>query len=58
MEQQVYSITEVAQLTGKHYNTIYSWIRKGILPAKKVNGEYLVWRPAFERLVGIQTERG
>ena len=36
------SLTEAAESLGVHYQTAYRWVRRGVLPAVKVNGSYEV----------------
>jgi excisionase family DNA binding protein len=33
-----YTATEVAEILGKHVNTIYAWIDKGVLPHRQIGG--------------------
>lgn len=36
------SLAEAAESLGVHYQTAYRWVRRGVLPAVKVNGSYEV----------------
>jgi excisionase family DNA binding protein len=33
-----YTVAEVAEILGKHVNTIYTWIDRGILPHRQFGG--------------------
>ena len=37
-----YSVTELADMFGKHRISVYRWIKAGDLKAKKIGGEWLV----------------
>lgn len=49
MEKQFYKLGEVAELLGKHYNTIYQHIQKGLLKANKVGGEYMITKENLDK---------
>lgn len=56
-EQELLTIKDICALTGKHYMTVYGWIQKGKLPAKKVGSEYFVFRPTFNRIFGAEESK-
>lgn len=44
------SLYEAAEELGVHYQTAYRWVRRGVLPAVKVNGSYEVEVSAIDEL--------
>jgi excisionase family DNA binding protein len=45
MSENVIGTTEAAIIAGRHKRTVVAWIRKGMLPAKKLpgkRGQYLI----------------
>jgi len=52
--EQYVTVSEFIELTGLHRNTVYKWIRRGLLPAKRLysTGRYYISYldvPAFIR---------
>ncbi len=37
-----YTVAEFAELLGKHPNTVYEWIRKGLLPFERIGLCYFI----------------
>ncbi len=37
-EPIAYTVAKVARLLGKHPNTIYEWVAKGVLPHQRIGG--------------------
>jgi excisionase family DNA binding protein len=48
--QVAYTVTEFAELLGKHPNTVYDWIRKGLIPAERIGNSYFIPERALGRL--------
>ena len=46
-----YTVAEVAAMLGKHPNTIYEWVQRGVLPAEKLGGTIYVPKWALARLL-------
>jgi excisionase family DNA binding protein len=40
--QIAYTVAEFAQLLGKHPNTVYEWIRKGLVPYERIGSTYFI----------------
>jgi excisionase family DNA binding protein len=40
--QVAYTVAEFAELLGKHPNTVYDWIRKGLVPAERIGLSYFI----------------
>jgi excisionase family DNA binding protein len=47
-----YTVAEVAQLLGKHINTIYGWVKAGALPSERIGGSIYIPKWA---LAGLRT---
>jgi excisionase family DNA binding protein len=45
-----YTVAEVAQLLGKHVNTIYDWVKAGALPSERIGGSIYIPKWALGRL--------
>jgi excisionase family DNA binding protein len=45
-----YTVAEFAALLGKHPNTVYDWIRKGLVPAERIGLCYFIPERALGRL--------
>jgi excisionase family DNA binding protein len=45
-----YSVAEFAELLGKHPNTVYEWIRKGLVPYERIGSTYFIPEQALGRL--------
>src|SRR5437763_16574858 len=43
---------------GVHYQTAYRWVRSGVLPARKVGGEYRLSVSDVDRLAALRCNRG
>ena len=37
-EPIAYTVAKVARLLGKHPNTVYEWVAKGVLPHQRIGG--------------------
>jgi excisionase family DNA binding protein len=46
-----YTVAEVAELLGKHVNTIYGWVGSGALPSQRIGGTIYVPKWALASLV-------
>jgi excisionase family DNA binding protein len=46
-----YTVAEVADMLGKHPNTIYEWVQRGALPAEKLGGTIYIPKWALARLL-------
>jgi excisionase family DNA binding protein len=42
MPQIAYTVAEFADLLGKHPNTVYEWIRKGLVPYERIGSTYFI----------------
>jgi excisionase family DNA binding protein len=51
-----YTVAEVAAMLGKHPNTIYEWVQRGVLPAEKLGGTIYVPKWALARLISPATQ--
>jgi excisionase family DNA binding protein len=40
--QVAYTVAEFAALLGKHPNTVYDWIRKGLVPYERIGSSYFI----------------
>jgi excisionase family DNA binding protein len=40
--QVAYTVAEFADLLGKHPNTVYEWIRKGVVPFERIGNSYFI----------------
>jgi excisionase family DNA binding protein len=47
-----YTVAEVAQLLGKHVNTVYDWVKAGALPSERIGGSIYIPKWA---LAGLRT---
>jgi excisionase family DNA binding protein len=47
-----YTVAEVAQLLGKHPNTVYGWVRTGALPSERIGNTIYIPKWA---LAGLRT---
>jgi excisionase family DNA binding protein len=47
-----YTVAEVAQLLGKHTNTVYGWVRTGALPSERIGNTIYIPKWA---LAGLRT---
>ena len=45
-----YTVAEVAELLGKHPNTVYEWVRKGVLPSERIGNTIYIPKWALARL--------
>ncbi len=46
-----YTVAEVAQLLGKHPNTVYGWVDKGVLPSRRIGGTIYMPKAALADLL-------
>jgi excisionase family DNA binding protein len=46
-----YTVAEVAGLLGKHPNTVYGWVRTGVLPSERLGGTIYIPKWALARLL-------
>ena len=51
-EKQDYTPKEFAKLVKRHYNTVYNWLVKGIIPSYKLGGRWLIPHNALEQIKG------
>ena len=51
-----YTVAEVAELLGKHPNTIYGWVRSGVLPAERFGRSIFIPRSALAALAPLTGE--
>jgi excisionase family DNA binding protein len=47
-----YTVAEVAQLLGKHPNTVYGWVKTGALPSERIGNTIYIPKWA---LAGLRT---
>lgn len=47
---RLYSIADVAAITGKTYKTIWGWIRAGEMTSKRIRGRHVITAAELERL--------
>ena len=50
-EPIAYTVAKVARLLGKHPNTIYEWVAKGVLPHQRIGGTIYIPKWALARLL-------
>lgn len=54
-----YTITEVAEMTGRNRTTIHRWLERGVLRAIQIpGGKRLVQAASLERLVNSEVRGG
>lgn len=53
--RETLGVHEFARLSGRHFNTVYNWIRTGGVSARKQDGE---WRIPTTELDRIRSRRG
>ncbi len=53
MEQELYSIEQVAERLGLHVRTVRHYVREGRLKAVRIGKQYRVAREALEALTGL-----
>ena len=46
-----YTVAKVARLLGKHPNTVYEWVAKGVLPHKRIGGTIYIPKYALAGLI-------
>jgi excisionase family DNA binding protein len=46
-----YTVAKVARLLGKHPNTIYGWVEKGVLPHQRIGGTIYIPKYALAGLI-------
>ena len=46
-----YTVANVAKLLGKHPNTVYEWVSKGVLPHKRIGGTIYIPKYALAGLI-------
>jgi len=54
MSEQPLGTREAGRIAGRHQRTVVAWIRKGLLPAMKMEGErgpYLIMRADLDALL-------
>jgi excisionase family DNA binding protein len=49
-EPIAYTVAKVARLLGKHPNTVYEWVEKGVLPHQRIGGTIYIPKWAFAGL--------
>jgi len=49
--KRYYTISDVAKMLGLSYRTIWEWIKKGKLPAKRLGKKYLISHDSLTRLL-------
>ena len=47
-----YTVAEVAELLGKHPNTVYEWVKTGTLRAERIGRSIFIPRSALAPLTG------
>ena len=57
MPDKILTLPEVAELLKVGYETIYSMVQKGRLPAFKVGGEWRVQRVDIDEWIDQQTDQ-
>jgi excisionase family DNA binding protein len=57
MRDEILTLPEVAELLKVGYETIYSMVQKGQLPAFKVGGEWRVQRVDIDEWIDQQTDQ-
>jgi excisionase family DNA binding protein len=55
MEQELYSVEQVAERLGLHVRTVRHYVREGRLKAVRIGKQYRVAREALESLTGLPT---
>jgi excisionase family DNA binding protein len=50
-EPIAYTVARFAQLLGKHPNTVYDWVAKGVLPHKRIGGTIYIPKYALAGLI-------
>ena len=53
--RETLGVHEFARLSGRHFNTVYNWIRAGGVSARKQDGE---WRIPTSELDRVRSRRG
>jgi excisionase family DNA binding protein len=53
MEQELYSVEQVAERLGLHVRTVRHYVREGRLKATRIGKQYRVGREALEALTGL-----
>ena len=48
--QIAYTVAEFAELLGKHPNTVYEWLRNGLVPFERIGATYFIPERALGRL--------
>jgi excisionase family DNA binding protein len=51
VERVAYTVAEVATLLGKHINTVYRWVRSGVLPSERIGNTIYIPKWALARLI-------
>jgi excisionase family DNA binding protein len=46
-----FTVAEVAMLLGKHTNTVYGWVRQGVLPSTRLGASIYIPRSALAPLL-------
>jgi len=50
-EPIAYTVARFARLLGKHPNTVYEWVAKGVLPHKRIGGTIYIPKYALAGLI-------
>lgn len=51
IDRSLLKLSQVATILGVHYNTVLNWRRRGILPARKIGGQWFVTQEALNSLM-------
>ena len=56
--RETLGIHEFARLSGRHFNTVYNWIRAGSVSARKQDGEWRIPTSELDRVRSAKREPG
>jgi len=56
--RETLGVHEFARLSGRHFNTVYNWIRAGGVSARKQDGEWRIPTSELDRLRSRSAQRG
>lgn len=56
--RETLGVHEFARLSGRHFNTVYNWIRAGDVSARKQDGEWRIPTSELDRVRSRKSDRG
>lgn len=56
--RETLGVHEFARLSGRHFNTVYNWIRAGGVSARKQDGEWRIPTSELDRIRGRKKDGG